>query len=118
MDYKSLGRNIRIARREKGITQEVLAELCNLSPVFISQIENGMRKPSLETVDNIARTLNSSIDRLIYGRTDSVDDFSDFESLLRTRTPLEREFSLNILKTILDGLHQDQLRSDSEGQNE
>lgn len=109
MDYRLLGKNIRLSRREKGITQEVLAEFCNLSPVFISQIENGMRKPSLETVDNIASVLNVSVDSLIHGKEHSSDFLRDFELILRNHTRCEIKFSYDILKKILDGLEQDRL---------
>ena len=50
MDYKLLGKNIKEARKSLKMTQEQLAEQIDVSTVFISQIENGSRKPSLETI--------------------------------------------------------------------
>ena len=65
MDYITLGLNIRKIRRIKDYTQEKLSEQVGISPVFLSQIENASRKPSLETVVNIANSLNVTTDDLI-----------------------------------------------------
>ena len=65
MDYITLGINIKKIRRNRNLTQEKLSEQVGISPVFLSQIENASRKPSLETVANIANSLNVTIDELI-----------------------------------------------------
>lgn len=39
MDLKAIGRRIKIAREQKGLTQEALAELVDLTPMHISVIE-------------------------------------------------------------------------------
>jgi transcriptional regulator with XRE-family HTH domain len=64
MNYIILAQNIKNARKEKHYTQEKLAELVNCSTVFISQIETGVRVPSLETLYNIADVLGVTIDSL------------------------------------------------------
>ena len=69
MDYIALGMNIRKTRKTKNITQEKLSEYVGISPVFMSQIENASRKPSLETVVNIANSLNVTIDELITNKS-------------------------------------------------
>ncbi len=64
MDYYDVvRRNIKKYRKEKGITQEKLAELTGLSLNFISKIESiKMHKCfSLETLGRIADALNISI---------------------------------------------------------
>ena len=65
MDYKLLGKNIKEVRKSLKITQEQLAEKIEVSTVFISQIESGARKPSLETVYKISGALKIKIDTLI-----------------------------------------------------
>lgn len=65
MDYKKLGQRIREYRMKINMTQEALAEAVGISAVFISQIETGNRKPSLETVFKIATTLNVPMDYLM-----------------------------------------------------
>lgn len=41
LDDVLLGRRVRIARKEKRLTQEELAGLCNCTPTHICNIENG-----------------------------------------------------------------------------
>ncbi|MCL2740058.1 MAG: helix-turn-helix domain-containing protein [Oscillospiraceae bacterium] len=67
MDYVLLGNNIRKYRKMKNLTQEQLAEKSEISSVFMCQIENANGKPSLETVVNIATSLEVSIDVLVGG---------------------------------------------------
>jgi Predicted transcriptional regulators len=69
MDYIILGLNIRSIRRKNNYTQEKLSEKVGISPVFLSQIENGNRKPSLETVVNIANSLNVTVDELLTNKS-------------------------------------------------
>ncbi|MEW6686229.1 MAG: helix-turn-helix transcriptional regulator [Candidatus Edwardsbacteria bacterium] len=58
---KSLGVQIKSLRKAKGLTQEQLAERCNLSVHHISGIERGLHAPSLTTLENLSRTLDIPI---------------------------------------------------------
>ena len=69
MDYVTLGLNIRKIRRTQELTQEKLSEYAGISPVFLSQIESASRKPSLETVVNIANSLNVTVDELLTNKS-------------------------------------------------
>ncbi len=100
MDYIALGKNIRKARKKRSITQEQLAELCDITPVFVSQIENAMRKPSLETVCCIAHSLKISVDELLGGEKNAAD-LTNVIRLLENRTSDEIMFSYNVLEEIL-----------------
>lgn len=108
MDYILLGANIRARRKALGITQEALAEACNITPVFISQIENAMRKPSLETVWAISLALGSSMDSLIRG-ADSQYPAEELAAILKGHTQMEVEFALSILRQILSCLQENRL---------
>jgi len=59
MDYqKILGENVRSLRIERQITQEQLAELCDLHRTYIGAIERGDRNVSLNNITKIAIALN------------------------------------------------------------
>ena len=47
-------------RKRKGINQEKLAELINVDPTTISNIENGKNYPSMVNLENLLDVLNSS----------------------------------------------------------
>lgn len=65
MNQKAIGRRIKAARDKKRLTQEQLAELVDLSPMHVSVIERGVKLPKLETLINIANTLDVSADELL-----------------------------------------------------
>lgn len=59
MDYqKILGENVRSLRIERQLTQEQLAELCNLHRTYIGAIERGDRNVSLNNIVKVAQALN------------------------------------------------------------
>lgn len=60
-----LGKKIRQRREQLGITSQQLAELANVSQAYISQLENGHRQPSYNTLQAIAYALNSTADFLL-----------------------------------------------------
>lgn len=66
-DYFGMGKRIRNLRLQYKLTQECLAEKCDLSPSFIGHIEMGTRIPSLNTVMMLAEALHTSLDYLVYG---------------------------------------------------
>lgn len=67
MDISSLGVNIRKCREAKGMKQEKLAELVDLSITYMSNIERGNNLPSMEVFIRIADALEVSADSLLFG---------------------------------------------------
>lgn len=56
--YYWVGKNIKKYRKQKGLTQKVLAEKCNYSENFIGDMENNTFKTcSLNTLYHISRVL-------------------------------------------------------------
>lgn len=45
-------------RKQSGLSQEKLAELANIHRTYISQIERGLKSPTLETIFRICSALN------------------------------------------------------------
>jgi len=99
MDYTILGKNIAKMRLKNHLTQEKLAETIDVSTVFISQIETAARKPSLETVYNIANALNTTIDTLV-GENNPTAKYNEIVKLLSTKTKPEMQFIINIVREI------------------
>ena len=52
-----IGDNIRRFRKERGITQKKLGELCGIAEPHIRKYENGKQNPKLETIEKIASAL-------------------------------------------------------------
>ena len=64
-DYVSLGQRIRKARKALNLTQEELAEKCDLSTAHIGHIERGTRALSIESLITLSQILNVSTDYLL-----------------------------------------------------
>ena len=58
MDYRTL---IREKRKEKGLSQERLAKLVQVSQPFIAEIESGRKKPSVDVQMRICAVLDISL---------------------------------------------------------
>jgi transcriptional regulator with XRE-family HTH domain len=74
-----IAKNIKGTRINRNLTQEKVAEMAGISPVYYSQIELGNKSPSLETLINLAEAMNVSTDPLIFGKTED----SRWHDLLR-----------------------------------
>lgn len=58
------GQAVRELRIKQNLSQEKLAELCNLHRTYISSVELGKRNVSLENIGKISSALNTSISDL------------------------------------------------------
>lgn len=62
---KALGKRIRALRAERGLTQERLSELADVSLKHLGLIERGLSNPTLSTLDGLARALSLSLAELL-----------------------------------------------------
>lgn len=65
MDSTVIGKRIQYARRAKGLSQAKLAEICDLTPKYISNLETGSRQPKLATLIAIANALDCDANSLL-----------------------------------------------------
>ena len=65
MDLKAVGLRIKTAREAKGLTQENLAAIVDLSSTHISVLERGVKTVRLDTFVAIANALDVSADTLL-----------------------------------------------------
>lgn len=65
IDYKSIGRRIAIYRKNFPMTQSVLSEKLGVSESYISQIERGSAKISLQRLAQISDILGIDIALLV-----------------------------------------------------
>lgn len=59
-----IGQKIKELRKKQGMSQKDLADKLGITPVMISQYENGKRNPKLETLQKISDALEVDISEL------------------------------------------------------
>ena len=65
---KTTGRNIKVLRAQRGISQIDLAKMIPMAQAFLSRIERGVQEPSLEMLGKIAKALGCDSSELMKGR--------------------------------------------------
>jgi len=102
---KILGTRIRQERKHKGLTQERLAELIDVSNNFISYIETGKKPPSLKTLIKISDALDIDIADLFKDIPEKRKQKRDYTEekiiyLLRDKKPATKKLMLELCKTV------------------
>ncbi len=67
LDYRTIGGKIARRRTAQGFTQEAVANLLDVNPSHISNIEHGRAHPSLTALVRIADVLHCSVDCFLDG---------------------------------------------------
>jgi len=93
-----LSDNLRRIRRERGLTQEGLAERSGMSKSQISRLEGGKQNnPELQTVVTLGTALGASLDELVFGEA-SPNKARHLISAVE-RLPKEKQVTVNELLT-------------------
>ena len=88
----SVGENIKRIRKEKGLTQKQLGELCGLADSAIRRYENGGANPKIETKKKIANALEVPVE----------DIDPDLESLTKSLIMKEKERKMEEIEHIIN----------------
>lgn len=80
---KLVGERIRTLRKEKGYTQESLAEKSGIYITYISDIERGERNISMETLEKVITALDiNAVDLFRFEGIENIEERSDKKALL------------------------------------
>ncbi len=75
----NLGKKIKEMRNQLGLTQEELADRCELTKGYISQLENNLNSPSIATLTDILAALGSNLSAFFQEEKDEKVVFSKNE---------------------------------------
>lgn len=101
LNYLQIGQNIKTLRSEAGLTQEKMAEICEISTSFLGHIERGTRKLSLETAVKIADCLQISMDALLMdGKKTDFSVLSAADAILRKQDSTTQQHFLCLIKVL------------------
>ena len=106
MDRIEVGRKIREARLKKGFTQQMLAEAADIGEMYVSEIERGMKMPSLSLFVKIITALDISADYVLRDSLPTGKDFvyEEVAELLDGLTPKQRRSAIDILDAYVRSL--------------
>ena len=74
-----LGSKLKVLRQQKNLTQEELADRCELTKGYISQLENDLTSPSIATLCDLLNALGSSLNDFFHEEPEEKIVFSDAE---------------------------------------
>ena len=67
----TIGKRIALLRKEKGLTQEELANTMGVSPQAVSKWENDQTCPDISALPKLSRLFGVTVDELLEGKTET-----------------------------------------------
>lgn len=105
MQYKfNLGKNIQQIRQRKGLSQEQLSELLDMSAHHLSSIERGAHLPRLDKLILLMNVLDCSPNQIFRGDVKAVEtaDNSNLFTRLSSLPGAEQERILAVLSVLIE----------------
>ena len=78
MNPKETGKRIQLLRKQKGLSQEELADRLNVSSNTVAKIECGLRRPSVDFVVDLVNFFDTTVDYIILGEEIKKEKNYDF----------------------------------------
>ena len=107
-DYNNSGRRLAELRKIRGYTQETFAEKIALSWRSVADIERGYRGTSVDILMDMAETLGTSVDYLLFGesrtRGENGTELSDMEERIGRLPQMKKMLVRSMLQGMLDSL--------------
>ncbi len=102
IDYSVIGERLKRARKEKGLTQEQLAEKIDVSIAFLSRIERGSSQINLKRLTQICELLDVTEGDILNGVSNNSNKYLDFEfaNLLQKCSSSQQKLIYDIAKVI------------------
>ncbi|AFM40174.1 putative transcriptional regulator [Desulfosporosinus acidiphilus SJ4] len=100
-----VGKNIKLFRQTKGLTQERLAELVNVSTSYIGYLERGLRSPSLDLLARIGTALDVEPTVLLAGSSEETEPIlKKLNALLIGKDPIPINFLYEVAVAYFESL--------------
>ena len=98
-----IGERIRFAREQNKITQEQLAEIIEVSPQYISDLERGVVGISIPTLKKACLAMHTSSDYILFGEpSDGLE--AEIIEILRTLPPKQANLLRDIIQKYTEAI--------------
>lgn len=81
MNPKETGKRIQLLRKQKGLSQEELADKLNVSSNTVAKIECGLRRPSVDFIVDLVNVFDTTVDYIVLG--EEIEKERDYDFLIR-----------------------------------
>lgn len=102
VNFRLIGKRIREIRQDSEMSQMNLAEKAGLSVSYVSMVENGRRKASLDALLRIANILGVTVDELLNGNQfyNPSEYQTDMDLLLEDCSHYEKRIIYEMVKAV------------------
>ena len=106
VDKLTMGDRIKETRKKRGLTQESLAEKLDISIEYVSQIERGMKIPSMQMFIRLVEVLDVSADYLLRDTVSTRNLYGDkqIQSKMERLSPRQRVALEALIDTYIEYL--------------
>lgn len=84
MDIEKMAEFLKCLREDKGLTQDQLGDMLNVSRSLVSKWEHASKIPAVDCLMSLSKIYDITIDEIIYGERKNTKNAKDIESLSAT----------------------------------
>lgn len=101
-DYHLIGERIKEQRKHAGLTQERLAEKLGVSTGYVSQVERGITKISLDLLAAVSSALRCDMGLLVAGSATGGNEYlqSEYIEAFRQLSPKQKQLAMSFLQLL------------------
>lgn len=96
-----IGQRIWKIRESRKMSREKLAELLNITPVFLACVEYGQKGVSLTTLKKMCETLQVSADYLLLGKESTAETRTEAQALVDSIDPQYQAVTADFLRVLI-----------------
>ena len=102
VDFKLIGSRIKARREARDMTQAQVAELAEITAVYLSKIENGKVRPTLNTLSVICSILDCDLGEILLNITSESNQYQNerIVTLFQSCSPNVKPIALKLLEQL------------------
>lgn len=102
VDYKLIGKRLQIHRQNQGLTQEFVAEKAEITTVYLSKIENGHVRPTIDILSTICSIIGCDLGSIFLNTTPASNQYENEHviKLFNTCSPKVKTIALELLERL------------------
>ena len=107
LDYSLIGRRVAQRRKAIGLTQAMVAEQCDISDQYLSNIERATSIPSTEVIMRLAAALDTTPDEFLVGT--ARQEGKEWKNVAQLLRPMD-EKQLALARSFLQWLSEQEMK--------